>query len=230
MALTISSDNRVTELDWKHIETVLLDMDGTLLDLKFDNHFWLHTVPEAYAAQQGLSPDEAKQQLHDVFAREVGTLNWYCLDFWSETLGLDIVSIKQQAAHGIGWRQEGLEFLQRLHRSHCQVILITNAHPETLRIKLECVDLAPWFDHLISSHQYATPKETQKFWQLLQTDYPFDRAKTLFIDDSEHVLQAAEQYGVGHLITLRQPDSTIAEREQTHYPAILHFDEIYSGL
>lgn len=230
MALTISADNRVTNLDWGNIETVMLDMDGTLLDLKFDNHFWLHTVPEAYAAMRGCSPQEAKQQLYEVFAREAGTLNWYCLDFWSKTLELDIISIKEQAAAGIGWRREAREFLQRLHRSHCQVMLITNAHPETLRIKLECVDLAPWFDQMISSHQYAAPKETQTFWQCLQTDHPFNREKTLFIDDSEHVLEAAEQYGVGHLITLRQPDSTMAEREQTHYPAILHFDEIYSGL
>lgn len=30
---------------WKEIDTVLLDMDGTLLDLNFDNHFWKEFVP-----------------------------------------------------------------------------------------------------------------------------------------------------------------------------------------
>ncbi|MFV8760570.1 GMP/IMP nucleotidase, partial [Yersinia enterocolitica] len=29
------------ELNWQEIDTVLLDMDGTLLDLEFDSHFWL---------------------------------------------------------------------------------------------------------------------------------------------------------------------------------------------
>jgi FMN phosphatase YigB (HAD superfamily) len=32
-------------LDWQEIKTVFLDLDGTLLDLHFDNHFWLEYVP-----------------------------------------------------------------------------------------------------------------------------------------------------------------------------------------
>ncbi|HBT55971.1 MAG TPA: haloacid dehalogenase, partial [Pseudomonas sp.] len=32
-------------LNWNAIDTVLLDMDGTLLDLHFDNHFWLEHMP-----------------------------------------------------------------------------------------------------------------------------------------------------------------------------------------
>ena len=31
-------------LAWRDIDTVLLDMDGTLLDLHYDNHFWLEPV------------------------------------------------------------------------------------------------------------------------------------------------------------------------------------------
>jgi 5'-nucleotidase len=37
----------VPEFDWREIDTVLLDMDGTLLDLEFDSHFWLSLVPQA---------------------------------------------------------------------------------------------------------------------------------------------------------------------------------------
>ena len=36
--------------DWRAIDTVLLDMDGTLLDLRFDNYFWLELVPRKYGA------------------------------------------------------------------------------------------------------------------------------------------------------------------------------------
>ncbi|MCP4043692.1 MAG: haloacid dehalogenase, partial [Gammaproteobacteria bacterium] len=32
-------------INWNSIHTVLLDMDGTLLDLHFDNQFWLEHVP-----------------------------------------------------------------------------------------------------------------------------------------------------------------------------------------
>ena len=42
-------------LDWDSIDTVLLDMDGTLLDLHFDNHFWLEFVPHKYAELKGIA-------------------------------------------------------------------------------------------------------------------------------------------------------------------------------
>ncbi len=32
-------------VDWERVDTVLLDMDGTLLDLRFDNWFWGTLVP-----------------------------------------------------------------------------------------------------------------------------------------------------------------------------------------
>ena len=56
--MTIDLDNKkiVNKVpDWENIETVLLDMDGTLLDLHFDNHFWLQHVPVCYAEKHGLS-------------------------------------------------------------------------------------------------------------------------------------------------------------------------------
>ena len=41
---------------WMRVETVLLDLDGTLLDLAFDNYFWRERVPAAYAAARAISP------------------------------------------------------------------------------------------------------------------------------------------------------------------------------
>jgi putative hydrolase of the HAD superfamily len=34
---------------WQNIDTVLLDMDGTLLDLNYDNQIFGHLLPAAYA-------------------------------------------------------------------------------------------------------------------------------------------------------------------------------------
>ena len=212
------------------IDTVLLDMDGTLLDLKFDNEFWLATLPREYARRQQITLEEAHAYLDPIFTRESGTLNWYCLDFWSHTLGFSVAQLKTRVAQGIQWLPQAEAFLDRLKDSHCKVILVTNAHADTLRIKLEQINLMPWFDRVFSSHEFGEPKESRLFWQRLNETEPFSLHRTLFIDDSEAVLASAQRFGIKHLITLRQPDSLGAIRRSTHYPAILHFSEIYEGL
>ena len=61
---------------------------------------------------------------------------------------------------------------------------------------------------------------------------PFDPARTLFIDDTPNILEAAHRYGIRHLLTLLQPDSgsPARRREELHYPGIHHFDELLPAL
>ena len=47
------------DIAWQEVDTVLLDMDGTLLDLAFDNYFWQTLVPETWGAARGLNLQEA---------------------------------------------------------------------------------------------------------------------------------------------------------------------------
>src|SRR5215831_5340508 len=47
---------------WDLIDTVLLDLDGTLLDLAFDNYFWREVIPAAYAISNSISIDAARAQ------------------------------------------------------------------------------------------------------------------------------------------------------------------------
>ena len=230
MALTVSNDGLVTAVNWGDVETVMLDMDGTLLDLRFDNHFWAELIPEHYGRVNDLTTEEAKGELAPRFEREIGNLNWYCLDFWSEELGFDVAELKRLASHGIAWRPEAETFLRKLSNSHCEIMLVTNAHPATLAIKMQQVSLDPWFDCVISSHRYKYPKESLKFWDTLRGEHSFNPDRTLFIDDSEPVLSSASEYGIQHLITMLQPDSTRPARTETNFPAIHHFDEIFEGL
>ena len=151
-------------MDWSTIRTVLLDMDGTLLDLHYDNYFWLEHVPRRYAEYHGVELEGARAQLYERFARHSGTLNWYCTDFWSSELALDIVQLKQEVAHLIAVRPDVPAFLNAARQADRRVVLVTNAHPDSLNLKMRETGLEPYFDALVSSHQVGLPKEHPDFW------------------------------------------------------------------
>ena len=217
-------------IDWNQIDTVLLDMDGTLLDLHFDNHFWLEYVPNQFAQAQGISLEQAKQDLYARYESRLGTLDWYCVDHWSRELGLDIVLLKEEIDHLIAVHPHVVDFLDQLMCAGKRRVLVTNAHQKTLALKMEKTRLAGFFDQVISSHQLGLPKENAEFWNRLQNICPFDKERTLFVDDSPSVLASARDYGIRWLLAVLRPDSKGPVRESEEYPAIHDFKEITSGL
>jgi HAD superfamily hydrolase (TIGR01509 family) len=217
-------------IEWDAIDTVLLDMDGTLLDLHFDNYFWMDHLPRLYAAKHRISEEESSAFLQATFHSGEGTLQWYCLDHWSEQLEMDIPALKQEIQHMIAVRPFAIEFLTQLHASDRDVVMVTNAHRKTLELKMANIDITGWFDRVVVSHDLNAPKEDQAFWHKLQALHPFDPARTLLIDDTERVLDSAREYGIAHLLTLLQPDSQGQKRLSTRFPGIHHFDEIMPGV
>ncbi len=213
-------------IKWNNIDTVLLDMDGTLLDLNFDNHFWLEFVPRRYAEQNNLSIEQAKRQLIPQFKEMEGKLEWYCLDYWSDVLKLDIAGLKAEISGLISVLPHVMEFLEVLSRSSKQVILVTNAHRASLNLKMGKTCLSPFFDKIISSHDYGVPKETQAFWSQLDNQHTFDKQRTLLIDDSLTVLKSARLYGIQYLISISKPDSQQGKRQIYDFTAIEDFREL----
>ena len=98
-------------MDWNAIDTVFLDMDGTLLDLNFDNHFWQTHVPLRYAEAKGLPQDIAREELMARYHARAGTLDWYSVDFWATELELDIMALKEEVAHLIAVHPAVVDFL-----------------------------------------------------------------------------------------------------------------------
>ncbi len=213
-------------IDWNQVETLLLDMDGTLLDLHFDSHFWLEHLPRRYAELHKLDLQSIRDPLIQSIMAEQGQLSWYSLDYWSERLQVDIVALKKEIQHLIGFRVDALDFLQWVKNAHPRVILATNADRKSLALKLELTGLDEYLDAIVSSADIGIPKEEQGYWQALQTLEPFNPATTLLIDDNETVLDSARRYGIAQLITITQPDSQSPQRQLTQYPAVTRFAEL----
>lgn len=216
--------------DWKRIDTVLLDMDGTLLDLHFDNFFWLDHVPRRYAESRSIGLSEAREALHALYRDIQGTLNWYCVDHWSRELGLDIALLKEEVEHLIAVHPNVVEFLDLLGAAGKRRVLVTNAHQKSLQLKMRRTRLRDRLDHVVCAHDLGLPKENAAFWPALQREQAFDPARTLFVDDSLPVLRSAQGYGIANLLAILQPDTRQARREVTEFPAVVGFGELLPDL
>lgn len=213
-------------IEWQNISSVFLDMDGTLLDLNFDNHFWLEFVPRRYAERHGLDREEAMARLVPRFKATEGKLEWYCLDYWTEQLELDISGMKEEIAGLIAVLPHVTEFLDGVRALGKRLVLVTNAHPKSLGLKMRRTSLNVFFDHIVSSHQLGHPKEDPVFWEKLGEIEPFDPQRTLLADDSLSVLRSAKVFGIAHLIAIRKNDSRRPAREIDEFPAIHDFREL----
>lgn len=207
-------------IPWNTLDTVLLDMDGTLLDLHFDNHFWLEYVPRRYAEARGLPLEAARRELLARYRSCEGTLEWYCVDHWSRELGLDIALLKAEVDHLIAVHPHVPEFLAALGRRGKRRVLVTNAHQKSLALKLDRTRLGGLLDAVVCAHDLGRPKEDPRFWELLQKVEPFDPERTLFVDDSPAVLTSARNYGIRHLLRVSRPDSQAGEREAEGFAAV----------
>ena len=217
-------------LDWGQIDTVLLDMDGTLLDLNFDNHFWQEFVPLRYADLHGMALDEAKRELSPRFKAMEGRLEWYCLDYWSDELKLNIAGLKQELAGLIAVHPHVIEFLDAVRGGRRRLLLVTNAHRDSLSLKMEKTCLHEFFDDIISSHDFGLAKEQQGFWRLLHERHVYEKQRTLLVDDSLAVLRSAREFGIAHLVSISKPDSRAPTREITEFPAVEDFRALMPGL
>ena len=214
---------------WQNVDTVLLDMDGTLLDLNYDNYVWNTLVPQAYAEQNNLAIDVAKEALFTHMMNIKGTIEFYSFEYWTHHCNFDegkLVSIHQQAAGLIQYRQGVIEFLRKAKSLGKQLVITTNAHRASVDIKNQFTNLDKEVHEIVSSHDYGHPKEHFLFWQSLQQHCPYKPEQTLFLDDNEAVLDAAADANINYLLCISQPDSQRPIRKNLRYPYVNSLNEI----
>lgn len=201
-------------------------MDGTLLDLHFDNYFWQQHVPLRYAEKNQLHIDDARNILFPKFKSAEGTMDWYCVDYWSGQLDLDIAQLKAEVDHLIAVHPHVVEFLEATKKAGKHVALVTNAHQKSLMLKMERTALAHHFDDIICSHDFGLPKEEPEFWGKLNSSLAFNAKETLLVDDTLSVLRSAQTYGIQHLLAVLNPDSQAPKRNTEEFRAINDFRDI----
>ncbi len=213
-------------VDWQQVSTLLLDMDGTLLDLHFDNHFWLEHVPRRYAERHALPLANARAVLAERTRAVEGTMAWYCIDYWSEQLDLDIALLKQEVEHLIAVHPDVVEFLDAVRATGRRAVLVTNAHGKSLKLKLRRTRLGGHLDGVVCAHDLGLPKEEPEFWTRLKSLERYDEPATLLVDDSLPVLRSAARHGIGQLLAVRCPDSRRPPREIAEFPSISGFGDL----
>lgn len=189
------------DIAWQEVDTVLLDMDGTLLDLAFDNYFWQTLVPETSWPPAASICRRRKRPCAEYHAVQ-HTLNWYCLDYWSERTGLDICAMTSEQGPRATLREDTVPFLDALKACGKRRILLTNAHPHNLAVKLKHTGLDAHLDLLLSTHTFGYPKEDQRLWRAVAEETGLEAHKTLFVDDSEAILDAAREFGIRYCLVL----------------------------
>ncbi|MGB3225488.1 MAG: HAD family hydrolase [Desulforhopalus sp.] len=214
------------DFSWDEIDCVFLDMDGTLLDKYYDDYFWEHFVPEAYAAHNLVDITDARKLLLETYRSVESTLQWTDLNYWSDRLGLDIVALKREIRHLVNIHPHVIDYFEYMDKIGKKMYLITNAHPKALEIKMEQVNIGKWFTRMICSQEVGAAKEQPEFWHNLQQLLPYDINMTLFADDTEKVLHSARTSGLRHLVHIAKPSSRLPVRFSTRYQSIVNFREL----
>ena len=202
------TQNSATEFVQTHLirrQPFVMDMDGTLLDLGFDNYLWNEALPRVYAHKLGMTQSEANQAVKARLDAARGTLSWYCFDHWTREFGIDIAALEHTHRARIRFLPGARYFLAYANRLGSRLVLATNAHPKSLALKAGQTGLAEYFSDLCSSHRYGAPKESPRFWAAFLAEHRLEPSEVLFIDDNPNVLAAADEAGVGRVIAIQRP-------------------------
>ncbi|MGV6988325.1 GMP/IMP nucleotidase [Testudinibacter sp. P80/BLE/0925] len=215
------------EIDWQQIDTVLFDLDGTLIDLRLDAEFWKEIVPQVYAEKMAISTEQSHAKLKQLYRDVEHSMQWYDIDHWANTLQLPIRAMQLQHMPKLKVRSGVYPLLQRLNGMGKRLLLLTDSHPYSLEVKMAHCDLAPHFEALISSHQFQQPKMNGGLWTALLQNYAIDPQRTLLLDDLEAVLEQAANHRIAFTVGIENPDSILPPNVFQRHRSIADFSQLF---
>ena len=193
-------------MELKDNKYFLIDLDGVILDTKYDNYFWQEYIPKIYAQLNDMPIADAINVTHSLFHYKKKTKDWYDIVYWSNMLGIDIAKEKEKKDNmdKISLKEGSLEILNLLKLRGKKLFLITNAHRTTLNIKLKKFDISKYFDEMICSHELAYIKEDIQFWHVLRVKLKLDYKYSVLVEDTFDNINSAYHAGLNNFVYISQ--------------------------
>jgi putative hydrolase of the HAD superfamily len=216
-------------LDWSHIDDVLLDMDGTLLDRHFDNFFFEEELPRRYAVMHRLTFEESRDRLMAMYRSVEGELAWTDLHYWTERVGMDVVALHKELDHMIGFLPGAEDFLRELRRLGKRVTIVTNAHEAGVAVKTAKTGLDRHVDRILDAFTVGHLKMRAEYWPACRQLIGFDPERSLYVDDDEGCLSAARRFGIGQIVHSAKSSSQLPPVASTGFPSVERMTVLLSG-
>ena len=195
-------------------------MDGTLLDRHFDNFFFEEELPRRYAALHGLAFESSRDHLMGLYRSVEGELDWTNLRYWSGRIGIDVVAMTKELDHMIGYLDGAELFLQGLRGLGKRVVILTNAHRAGVDIKCAKTGIDRYVDRIVDAFEVGCLKMRDAYWPRCQQLVGFNPARSLYVDDDEACLAAAQAYGIGHIWHSAKSSSQLPPEPSSRFRSI----------
>ncbi|MFA4819667.1 MAG: HAD-IA family hydrolase [Candidatus Aenigmatarchaeota archaeon] len=216
----------VNKIDWANIDTVLLDMDGTLIDQHYEDYFWETLAPKAYAKKNKITLKKSREILFSKYHERMGHPEWGDVNFWSKELGLDLWKIRDKAKYLIKLHPHTMRFLDFLKKHGKKVYLVTAADNKSTKYKIAHTKIGNYFDGIFTQTDIGYTKCNTMFWKKLQRKVKFNPERALFADDREDMIKAAGEFGIRCVVLKVKYSSRKPNRNSNGLFYVRHFDEI----
>ena len=126
------------------IKIISFDLDGTLVDKRFDDEMWFKKVPKLYAAKHGIPFKQAYRECRAAYD-SVGNyrIDWYRICYWLNRFGIprSRKKIMHEMRHLAKPYADAAPVLRSLKRKGYAVVVVSNAAPCFLEFKLDAAGL-----------------------------------------------------------------------------------------